>query len=36
VAEIVDRAGQRAANVIPMCGKFNVVGQRHCGRSPRP
>ena len=36
LAEIVDRADQRAANVIPSSGKFNVVGQRHCGRSPRP
>ena len=33
VAEIVDRAEQRTATI---SGKFNAVGQRHCGRSPMP
>jgi hypothetical protein len=35
-AKIVDRAAQCATKVIQSFGRFNVLGQRHCGRSPRP
>ena len=36
VAEIVGRADQRAADASRSFGRFNEVGQCHCGRSPRP
>jgi len=35
-AEMVDRAAPRAAKVIQSFGRFNVLAQHHCGRSPRP